>query len=152
MVLHLQVVLQLTGDNQLPWETSSSSTQIHRSNAMKYSSVLKTLKGPIMQTLSRDPAARPSMAEFATTCRQVIDASDFARSSSSSISQSPSGHPDGTLLGCVHRSVQSVPLPVAVTRLATAVMYLLRVLDTLFGDAATSAMVKCPKLKSCYEM
>lgn len=60
----LQVVGQLLGEEELPWE-GNNLTFDHRTR-------LGALRRPILQLLERDPGQRPSMQAFSDKCRRLI--------------------------------------------------------------------------------
>ena len=60
----LQVVGQLLGEEQLPWE-GSNLTFDHRTR-------LGALRRPILQLLEREPAQRTSMQAFSDRCRSMV--------------------------------------------------------------------------------
>ena len=61
----LQVIAQLLGEEQLPWEVHNAADRRN----------LGAFRGPIMRLLSRDPSDRPSMLEFYQACTSVFTSS-----------------------------------------------------------------------------
>lgn len=62
-VLWLQVISQLRGAQPLPWEEGTLSPQDRVRVGEMYT--------PLMQLLARDPARRPSAAQFCDQCMAV---------------------------------------------------------------------------------
>lgn len=60
----MQVIGQLLGESQLPWEGSNLS--------MEHQGRLGVLRKPVLQLLDRDPMRRPSMRAFADKCKALL--------------------------------------------------------------------------------
>ena len=62
----VQVVEMLRGNAALPWEGALSTQHAHQ---------LGVLKGPVMQLLQRDAAARPPLRAFHSACSSLFSSS-----------------------------------------------------------------------------
>ena len=60
----LQVIAQIAGEAPLPWEDPATAPAILKRFGL--------FKEVILELLERDPDARPSMADFMRSCRQVL--------------------------------------------------------------------------------
>ena len=61
---HVQVIAQLMGEAQLPWEGANLT--------MEHKERLGVLRKAVLQLLERDPARRPSMRAFSDKCRALM--------------------------------------------------------------------------------
>jgi hypothetical protein len=60
----VQIIAQLKGEAELPWEGERANPEVMRK--------LRTLRRPIMALLERDPAMRPTMLKFCDLCDDIF--------------------------------------------------------------------------------
>ena len=85
----VQVVEMILGTTQAPWEQPSMRSTLHRACG--------TLRGVLLLMLSRDAAARPTMATVRRSCSAVLSLS--ASRESSLVATNDSSSKDST---CMH--------------------------------------------------
>jgi hypothetical protein len=60
----VQIIKQLKGDAELPWEGERGDPEVLRK--------LRSLRGPILSLLERDPTKRSSMTTFCEQCDDIF--------------------------------------------------------------------------------
>jgi hypothetical protein len=60
----VQIVSQLKGEADLPWEGQRADPETLRK--------LRALRGPVLQLLARDPARRPTLKAFCNMCDDIF--------------------------------------------------------------------------------
>lgn len=65
----VQILAQLLGDQDLPWEGTRAAPDTMRK--------LRSLRSPIMLLLERDPARRLSMQQFCESCDDIFGTRTF---------------------------------------------------------------------------